>query len=143
MRLIPNLAILIKTVVTSNGEMQATESQLLSLLSHCDGLITKKATNVGFQRYSTCQEILISAVPDSLPLVNAAVYHSQYQQLLLLSLFKLTCPSHPLLPRQRARQFSFGEEAPLVEVRLSSSLLQQDGLPQRPLALRISGMSKF
>jgi NADPH:quinone reductase-like Zn-dependent oxidoreductase len=41
--------------------------------SHCDGLLTGKATNAGFQQYSTCLEILVSAVPDSVPLANAAV----------------------------------------------------------------------
>ena len=45
----------------------------LIILSHCDGLITKNITNSGFQLYSTCLEILVAQVPDSLPLVNAAV----------------------------------------------------------------------
>lgn len=41
--------------------------------SHCDSLITRKATNAGFQLYSTCREILVSEIPDSLPLAAAAV----------------------------------------------------------------------
>ncbi|KAJ5802993.1 alcohol dehydrogenase [Penicillium pulvis] len=43
------------------------------VISHCDGLLTKKATNMGFQLYSTCNVHLVSHVPDSLPLLNAAV----------------------------------------------------------------------
>lgn len=45
----------------------------MSVVRHCDGLLTNKATNAGFQLYSTCREILVAAVPDSLPLANAAV----------------------------------------------------------------------
>lgn len=45
----------------------------MSINSHCDGLLTKKSTNNGFQAYSTCREILVAEVPDSLPLANAAV----------------------------------------------------------------------
>ncbi|KAJ5084328.1 alcohol dehydrogenase [Penicillium alfredii] len=43
------------------------------VIGHCDSLLTRKATNAGFQLYTTCREILVSAVPDSLPLANAAV----------------------------------------------------------------------
>ena len=43
------------------------------VIGHCDSLITKKATNAAFQLYSTCRQILVSAVPDSVPLANAAV----------------------------------------------------------------------
>ncbi|KAJ6102527.1 alcohol dehydrogenase [Penicillium sp. IBT 16267x] len=43
------------------------------VIGHCDGLLTKKATNMAYQVYSTCNENLVSPVPDSLPLVNAAV----------------------------------------------------------------------
>jgi NADPH:quinone reductase-like Zn-dependent oxidoreductase len=43
------------------------------VIGHCDSLITQKWTNSGFQRYTTCREILVAAVPDSLPLANAAV----------------------------------------------------------------------
>ncbi|KAF2669836.1 putative quinone oxidoreductase [Microthyrium microscopicum] len=43
------------------------------VIGHCDSLLTRKAANAGFQLYSTCREILVSAVPDSLPLANAAV----------------------------------------------------------------------
>ena len=41
--------------------------------SHCDGLITQKKPNAGFQRYATTREILVSAIPDNLPFANAAV----------------------------------------------------------------------
>lgn len=40
---------------------------------HCDGLLTKKATNAAFQSYATCLEVLVCHIPDSVPLVNAAV----------------------------------------------------------------------
>ncbi|KAJ5279377.1 alcohol dehydrogenase [Penicillium angulare] len=40
---------------------------------HCDSLLTRKPTNAAFQLYSTCIEHLVSVVPESLPLVNAAV----------------------------------------------------------------------
>jgi NADPH:quinone reductase-like Zn-dependent oxidoreductase len=43
------------------------------VIGHCDSLLSRKASNAGFQLYSTCREILVSAVPDSLPLANAAV----------------------------------------------------------------------
>ena len=46
---------------------------LLILLSHCDSLLTRKTTNSANQLYSTCREILVSVVPDSMPLANAAV----------------------------------------------------------------------
>ncbi|KAJ5939218.1 alcohol dehydrogenase [Penicillium verhagenii] len=40
---------------------------------HCDGFLSKKQTNMGYQLYSTCNENLVTLVPDSLPLVNAVV----------------------------------------------------------------------
>lgn len=43
------------------------------VIGHCDSLLTGKTTNAGYQLYTTCLEILVSAVPDSLPLANAAV----------------------------------------------------------------------
>ncbi|KAH6679833.1 zinc-binding oxidoreductase-like protein CipB [Halenospora varia] len=43
------------------------------VIGHCDSLLTHKKTNAGYQRYTTCREILVSAVPDSIPLANAAV----------------------------------------------------------------------
>lgn len=43
------------------------------LLSHCDSLITRNLASTGFQLYSTCREILVAPIPDSLPLANAAV----------------------------------------------------------------------
>ena len=39
----------------------------------CDSLITRKDTNSAYQLYTTCLEILVSEVPDSLSLANAAV----------------------------------------------------------------------
>jgi len=43
------------------------------VIGHCDSLLTQKTTNGGFQKYSTLREILVSAVPDSIPLANAVV----------------------------------------------------------------------
>jgi len=43
------------------------------VIGHCDDLMSLKTTNAGFQLYSTCRERVVSAVPDSLPLANAAV----------------------------------------------------------------------
>ncbi|TAQ87226.1 hypothetical protein B7494_g4450 [Chlorociboria aeruginascens] len=43
------------------------------VIGHCDSLLTHKATNSGFQLYSTCREILVAGIPDSLPLSSAAV----------------------------------------------------------------------
>ncbi|KAF3393055.1 Zinc-binding alcohol dehydrogenase domain-containing protein cipB [Talaromyces pinophilus] len=40
---------------------------------HCDSLLTKKTTNSAFQQYATCLEVLVCHIPDSVPLVNAAV----------------------------------------------------------------------
>ncbi|GAM35758.1 zinc binding dehydrogenase [Talaromyces pinophilus] len=39
----------------------------------CNGLIINKLPNTGWQHYSTCPEIQVCAIPDSLPLANAAV----------------------------------------------------------------------
>jgi NADPH:quinone reductase-like Zn-dependent oxidoreductase len=43
------------------------------VIGHCDSLITRKATNGGFQRYSTVRQRLVSPLPDSIPLANAVV----------------------------------------------------------------------
>lgn len=43
------------------------------VIGHCDSLFTQKPTNSAFQRFSTCRELLVAKVPDSLPLANAAV----------------------------------------------------------------------
>ncbi len=43
------------------------------VIGHCDSLLTRKASNAGYQLYSTCRERLVSAVPDFLPLAKAAV----------------------------------------------------------------------
>lgn len=43
------------------------------VIGHCDSLFTHKPSNAGFQRYTACREILVSAIPDTLPLANAAV----------------------------------------------------------------------
>ena len=43
------------------------------VIGHCDSLLTQKPTNAGFQLYSTVRELLVTTIPDSLPLSNAAV----------------------------------------------------------------------
>ena len=43
------------------------------VIGHCDSLLTHKPSRSGFQLYTICREILVSAVPDSLALSNAAV----------------------------------------------------------------------
>jgi NADPH:quinone reductase-like Zn-dependent oxidoreductase len=43
------------------------------VIGHCDSLLSQKVTHAGYQMYTTCREILVAAVPDSLPLANAAV----------------------------------------------------------------------
>lgn len=48
-------------------------NDMTNSFSHCDGLLSQKPTNSGFQLYSTCIEQLVSLVPDSLPLANAVV----------------------------------------------------------------------
>jgi NADPH:quinone reductase-like Zn-dependent oxidoreductase len=40
---------------------------------HCAGLLTNKSTDMAFQRYATCMEVVVCPIPDSLPLLNAAV----------------------------------------------------------------------
>ncbi|KAG9231562.1 zinc-binding oxidoreductase-like protein CipB [Amylocarpus encephaloides] len=40
---------------------------------HCDSLLTHKATRAGYQRYTTVREILVCAIPDNIPLAQAAV----------------------------------------------------------------------
>lgn len=39
----------------------------------CDGMVTGVVQKTAFQRYATCSEIFVSAVPDDIPLANAAV----------------------------------------------------------------------
>lgn len=46
---------------------------LADVCSLCNGLIIDKVANTGWQRYCTCPEIQVCAIPDSLPLANAAV----------------------------------------------------------------------
>lgn len=43
------------------------------VIGHCDSLLTHKKTNAGYQRFTTCREILVSVVPDSISLASAAV----------------------------------------------------------------------
>lgn len=43
------------------------------VIGHCDSLLTQKKTNSGYQLYTTCQEIIVAAIPDSLPFANGAV----------------------------------------------------------------------
>ncbi|KAH8895441.1 zinc-binding oxidoreductase-like protein CipB [Thozetella sp. PMI_491] len=43
------------------------------VMGHCDSLLTNQITHAGFQSYTICREILVAAVPDDLPLANAAV----------------------------------------------------------------------
>ncbi|CAD6446014.1 b9fe396f-29e8-402e-aa0f-fa24a5e3b598 [Sclerotinia trifoliorum] len=43
------------------------------VLGQCDGVFTRIIQNTAFQRYATCREILVSVVPDSVPLASAAV----------------------------------------------------------------------
>lgn len=43
------------------------------VMGHCDGILTRKVNNSGFQKYSTCKEILVAEVPSKIPLMKAAV----------------------------------------------------------------------
>lgn len=43
------------------------------VIAECDVLLTHDLTHAGFQRFATCQEIMVAAIPDSIPLANAAV----------------------------------------------------------------------
>ncbi|KAF7959520.1 hypothetical protein EAE96_001136 [Botrytis aclada] len=43
------------------------------VLGQCDGILTRIVQNTAFQRYATCREILVSVVPDDIPLASAAV----------------------------------------------------------------------
>lgn len=43
------------------------------VIGHSDSILTKKVANAGYQLYSTTREILVTGVPDSLPLANAVV----------------------------------------------------------------------
>lgn len=48
-------------------------ASLIFIFRLCNGLIINKLASTGWQRYSTCPEIQVCAIPDSLPLANAAV----------------------------------------------------------------------
>ncbi|KAE8445395.1 hypothetical protein EG329_013408 [Mollisiaceae sp. DMI_Dod_QoI] len=43
------------------------------VIGHCDSLLTHNVTHSGFQLYTICREILISAIPDTLALSSAVV----------------------------------------------------------------------
>lgn len=43
------------------------------VVGHCDSILTRKDTHSGYQRFSTVLEVLVSPIPDSIPLANAAV----------------------------------------------------------------------
>ncbi|TGO36044.1 hypothetical protein BHYA_0137g00250 [Botrytis hyacinthi] len=43
------------------------------VMGQCDGILTRVVQNTVFQRYATCSEILVSVVPDDIPLASAAV----------------------------------------------------------------------
>jgi len=43
------------------------------VIGHCDHVVTGNPSHAGFQRFSTCREILVAKIPDTLPLANAAV----------------------------------------------------------------------
>ncbi|KAJ6078831.1 hypothetical protein N7467_008584 [Penicillium canescens] len=43
------------------------------VIGECDNLLTQNPSHAGFQRFATCAEIMVAAIPDSLPLANAAV----------------------------------------------------------------------
>jgi NADPH:quinone reductase-like Zn-dependent oxidoreductase len=43
------------------------------VIGHCDSLLTQKKTNSGFQLYTTCLELLVCHVPDTMSLSSAAV----------------------------------------------------------------------
>lgn len=43
------------------------------VIGHCDSLFTNLVTHAAFQSYTICRELLVAAVPDDLPLANAAV----------------------------------------------------------------------
>jgi NADPH:quinone reductase-like Zn-dependent oxidoreductase len=72
---------------------------LLIILSHCDSLISRKAANAGFQLYSTCREILVAEVPDSLPLANAAVLPLSFSTASSGLFYQLGLPLPSLTPQ--------------------------------------------
>lgn len=43
------------------------------VLGQCDGILSLIKQNTAFQRYATCGELLVSVVPDDIPLASAAV----------------------------------------------------------------------
>ncbi|KAF7877151.1 hypothetical protein EAF04_000836 [Stromatinia cepivora] len=43
------------------------------VLGQCNGVFTRIVQNTAFQRYATCRELLVSMVPDNVPLASAAV----------------------------------------------------------------------
>lgn len=73
------------------------------VLGHCDSLITGKASNGGFQRYSTCRQRLVSPVPDSLPLANAAVLPLGVDTAATLLFQQLNLPLPSLDPKPLGR----------------------------------------
>lgn len=53
--------------------MSRLEHCLIKFDRHCLSLLTGNTANSGFQLYSTCLEILVAPIPDSLPFSKAVV----------------------------------------------------------------------
>lgn len=65
------------------------------VIGECDNLLTQNPGHAGFQRFATCAEIMVAAIPDSLPLANAAVLPLCYSTAgcALFKHFRLPLPS--------------------------------------------------
>ncbi|CZR68146.1 related to oxidoreductase [Phialocephala subalpina] len=65
------------------------------VIGHCDSILTHKAANAGYQLCSTTREILITEIPDSLPLAHAAVLPLSIDTAVtgLFTMLKLPYPS--------------------------------------------------
>ncbi|KAN0096659.1 zinc-binding oxidoreductase-like protein CipB [Hyaloscypha variabilis] len=59
--------------ITKVGDGVARFSIGQRVIAHCDSLLTQKPERSGYQRFTVCREILVAAVPDNIPLANAAV----------------------------------------------------------------------
>lgn len=89
--------------VPQKSRGQSMGMTLLILLSHCDSLLTRKVANAGFQLYSTCREILVSAIPDSLPLANAAVLPLSISSAASGLFYQLLLPFPSLTPKDTGK----------------------------------------
>ncbi|KAJ5587305.1 alcohol dehydrogenase [Penicillium hispanicum] len=74
------------------------------VIGHCDAYLTQKSDRAGFQLYTVVREILVSAVPSSLPLSQAAVLPLCYSTASSALYVQLDLPLPSLTPKPTGKR---------------------------------------